>query len=333
MRVLVLHSDIPAHAPPDEQDTLIQAEAIAQALVSLGHEIVKAPFTPQLRELKALVAETRADLLFNVVEAVEGSGYRAAQAIALFDELDIAYTGNRSEPVVTTCDKPLTKRKLAAAGLPTPAWSVPPDWQGLSDTQTYIVKSAREDSVVGLDDNAVLQGRDAIRARSEYCAQRYGNGWFAEAFVDGREFNVAVLEENGRPRVLPMAEMRFEAWPEGKPKIVGYTAKWDETSLDATHTVRDFSWNAREPQLARRLRDLSEQAWELFGLRGYARVDFRVDANGDPTILELNPNPCIEPEAGFGAAAREAGYDYRELIRRIVEAALRELGNTTRHGQ
>jgi D-alanine-D-alanine ligase len=130
-----------------------------------------------------------------------------------------------------------------------------------------------------------------------------------------------------------MAEMRFEAWPEGKPKIVGYTAKWDETSLDATHTVRDFSWASREPQLAARLRELSEQTWTLFGLRGYARVDFRVDAQGNPTILELNPNPCIEPEAGFGAAAREAGYDYRELIRRIVEAALRELGNTTRHGQ
>jgi D-alanine-D-alanine ligase len=118
-----------------------------------------------------------------------------------------------------------------------------------------------------------------------------------------------------------MAEMRFEAWPEGKPKIVGYTAKWDETSLDATHTVRDFSWASREPQLAARLRELSEQTWTLFGLRGYARVDFRVDAQGNPTILELNPNPCIEPEAGFGAAAREAGYDYRELIRHIVGAA------------
>jgi D-alanine-D-alanine ligase len=323
MRVLVLHSDIPPDAPPDEQDTLIQAEAIAQALVSLGHEIVKAPFTPHLDGLKALVRETRADLLFNVVEAVEGSGYRAAEAIALFDELGIPYTGNRSEPVVTTCDKPLAKRKLADAGLPTPAWSVPPDWEGLSDTETYIVKSAREDASVGLDDNAVLKGRDAILARARYCTERYGDGWFAEAFVDGREFNVAVLEENGRPCVLPMAEMRFEAWPDGKPKIVGYTAKWDENSLDATHTVRDFAWASREPELAATLRELSEQAWALFGLRGYARVDFRVDANGYPTILELNPNPCIEPEAGFGAAARGAGYDYRELIRRIVEAAMR----------
>ena len=148
-----------------------------------------------------------------------------------------------------------------------------------------------------------------------------GGQWFAEAYIEGREFNVAVLEENGAPRVLPMAEMRFEAWPEHKPRIVGYTAKWDENSLDSTHTVRDFAWATREPELAARLRDLSVRAWHLFGLRGYARVDFRVDASGEPTILELNPNPCIEPEAGFGAAAREAGYAYRELIRRIFEAA------------
>ena len=322
MRVLVLHSDIPPDAPPDEQDTLIQAEAIAQALVSLGHEVVKAPFTPYLGELKALVRDTQADLLFNVVEAVEGSGYRAAEAIALFDELGIPYTGNRSEPVVTTCDKPLTKSKLADAGLPTPPWTTPPDWSDIDGRRPYIVKSAREDASIGIDDEAVVRGRAAIRARAELCAERYEGEWFAEAYVDGREFNVAVLEENGRPRVLPIAEMRFEEWPDGKPKVVGYTAKWDETSLDSTNTVRDFTWAKREPELNAGLRNLAIRAWDLFGLRGYARVDFRVDAGGNPFILELNPNPCIEPEAGFGAAAREAGYDYRELIRGIVDAAL-----------
>jgi len=322
MRVLVLHSDIPPDAPPDEQDTLIQAEAIAQALTSLGHTVVKAPFSPWLKDLKNLVRDTKAELLFNVVEAVEGSGYRAAEAIAMFDKLGIPYTGNRSEPVVTTCDKPLTKRKLADAGLPTPPWTTPPEWSGIDDAHPYIVKSAREDASIGIDDDAVVRGRAAIRARAELCAKLHGGHWFAEAFVDGREFNVAVLEENGAPRVLPMAEMRFEDWPKEKPRIVGYTAKWDDASLDSTHTVRDFAWAKREPELDATLRDLAIRAWNLFGLRGYARVDFRVDANANPTILELNPNPCIEPEAGFGAAAREAGYDYRELIRCIVEAAL-----------
>lgn len=329
MRVLVLHSDIPPDAPPDEQDTLIQAEAIAQALISLGHTVTKAPFSPWLRDLKKLVRDTQAELLFNVVEAVEGSGYRAAEAIAMFDELGIPYTGNRSEPVVTTCDKPLTKRRIADAGLPTPAWTTPPDWDDVDGKRLYIVKSAREDASVGIDDDAVVRGRDAIRARAELCAALHGGEWFAEAFVDGREFNVAVLEENGRPRVLPMAEMRFVEWPAGKPKVVGYTAKWDDNSLDSTHTVRDFAWADREPELKATLHDLAVRAWDLFDLRSYARVDFRVDANGNPFILELNPNPCIEPEAGFGAAAREAGYDYRELIRRIVQAALVGSGNAS----
>jgi len=328
MRVLVLHSDIPPDAPPDEQDTLIQAEAIAQALISLGHTVTKAPFSPWLKDLKALVRDNRAELLFNVVEAVEGSGYRAAEAIALFDELGIPYTGNRSEPVVTTCDKPLTKSRLADAGLPTPPWTTPPEWDGIDNVCPYIVKSAREDASVGIDDHAVVRGRDAIRARAELCAKQHGGDWFAEAFIDGREFNVAVLEENGQPRVLPMAEMRFEDWPKEKPKVVGYTAKWDETSLDSTNTVRDFTWAKREPELDAQLRDLAIRAWNLFGLRGYARVDFRVDANGNPTILELNPNPCIEPEAGFGAAAREAGYDYRDLIYRIVTASQRQMTAT-----
>ncbi len=323
MRVLVLHSDIAPDAPPDEQDTLIQADAIAQALVARGHEITQAAFTPCLGDLKALVRETRADLLYNVVEAVEGSGYRAAQAIGLFDQLGIPYTGNRSQPMMRTCDKPLAKRNLADAGLPTPAWFVAPDWTGLSDNATCIVKSALEDASIGLDDDAVLSGRKAIQARAAFCAARYGGKWFAEVFVEGREFNVAVLEEDGAPRVLPMAEMRFEEWPQNKPKIVGYIAKWDAHSLDAMQTVRDFGWDAREPELAARLRDLSQRAWCLFGLRGYARVDFRVDVKGNPTILELNPNPCIEPSAGFAAAAAQAGYDYPDLINCIVKSALR----------
>jgi D-alanine-D-alanine ligase len=323
MRVLVLHSDIPAHAPPDEQDTLLQAEAIAQALIANGHAAVKAPFTPDIDGLRALVRGARADLLFNVVEAVEGSGYRAGQAIALFDRLGIAYTGNGCEPVVTTCDKPLAKRKLVAGGLPTPRWSEPPHWQDLPDDRPYIVKSALEDASVGLDDGAVVTGREAVGARAEFCARQFGGRWFAEAYVEGREFNVAMLEENGAPCVLPMAEMRFEEWPGGKPRIVGYSAKWDEHSLDATRTVRDFEWSAREPVLARHLEELSKRAWHLFGLRGYARVDFRVDADGHPAILELNPNPCLDPEAGFGAAARQTGLRYPELIARIVAAARR----------
>ncbi|HTO40432.1 MAG TPA: hypothetical protein VL026_05595 [Rhizomicrobium sp.] len=321
MRIVVLQSDIATDAPPDERDTLLQAEAIVQTLRSSGHTVAKHTFPQTAEALSALLEATGADLIFNVVESVEGSGFRAAEAIALFEQSGVVYTGNASGPMAVTCDKLLTKRRLAAAGLPTPDWAAPPDWQGLSDSQTYIVKSAREDASLGLDDGAVCTGRARIAARADFCAGSHGGDWFAERYVDGREFNIALLEVRGRPVILPIAEMRFEAWPSDKPKIVGYAAKWDEQSHAATHTVRDFTWTQHEPALAAQLEDLSRQVWALFDLNGYARVDFRVDAAGAPTILEINPNPCLEAGAGFAAAARQADLSYAALIEHIVAAA------------
>ena len=68
--------------------------------------------------------------------------------------------------------------------------------------------------------------------------------------------------------------------------------------------------------------ELSEAAWRLFDLKGYARVDFRVSEEGEPFILEINPNPCLEPEAGLASAAKEAGIGYADLVERILAAAL-----------
>ena len=167
----------------------------------------------------------------------------------------------------------------------------------------------------------MVAGRAAVRARAAASAARFGGRWFAERYVEGREFNIAMLEEPDGPRVLPMAEMRFVGWAAERPKIVGYAAKWDEASPDATATLRAFCVEAREPALASELRALCLKAWELFSLRGYARVDFRVDETGTPTILEINPNPCLEPLAGFAAAAAEAGLGYDALIARILDAA------------
>jgi D-alanine-D-alanine ligase len=180
----------------------------------------------------------------------------------------------------------------------------------------WIVKAALEDASLGLDDKCVVQSGE-VKSRADGCAARFGADWFAERYVEGREFNIALLDG----RVLPMAEMRFEHWPEGKPRIVGYDAKWDEESTSWSGTVRAFGVEKNEPKLAARLKSACEEAWRLFGLTGFARVDFRVREDGTPLILEINTNPCISPDAGFAAAAAEAGLSYEALIEAIVEAA------------
>jgi D-alanine-D-alanine ligase len=279
-----------------------------------------AAFVADLEKLRALIARQAPDVVFNLVEAIEGKGRLAYVAPQMLDDIGIPRTGTGAAALIATGDKPLSKRLFREAGIPTPDWSSPPDWEGLAEGR-YIVKSADEDASLGLDDASVVAGSE-VRARAEACAARYGGHWFAERYVDGREFNVSVLEETSGPRVLPMAEMTFEEWPAGRPRIVGYTAKWDDASFESTRTVRLFGVEEREPKLAGVLRDLSERAWSLFKLRGTARIDFRVDRAGQPLVLEVNPNPGIAPDAGFAAAAARAGLSYADLIERIVLAAL-----------
>jgi D-alanine-D-alanine ligase len=320
MKVLVLHSDVPPDAPPEDQDTLIAAEAVEAALQSRGHEAVQAPFRPDVKALGKMLGRERPDVVFNLVESVFGAGIYSSLAPAMLARLGVRFTGGTAAHFCATTDKPFAKTILRAAGLPTPDWSAPPAWAGLDEARAYIVKAADEDSSVGLDDACVVKGAE-VRARAQDCTKRFGGRWFAEAYVEGREFNIGVLQEKDGPRVLPIAEMTFEDWPVDKPRIVGYRAKWAEGSFDSVKTVRRFGVESEEPLLAAALTDLCRRTWSLFDLMGYVRIDFRVTGAGEPLILEINPNPGIAPDAGFAAAAERAGLSYAELIERIVLAA------------
>jgi len=319
----VLHSDVAPDAPPDEQDTLLTAFAIAEALESRGHRASLAPFVFDPDRLRGIISEHQADVVFNMVEAIFRQGELAPVVPTLLEKLNVPCTGCGSAPMALAGDKPLAKKLLRLSGLPTPEWQEAP-FEDAADCVPYIVKAATEDASIGLDGDAVVTGRDALRQRAEFCRREYGGCWFAEAYIEGREFNISVLEENGCPRVLPIPEMMFHNWSPDRPRIVGYEAKWREASPEYSDTTRRFGGETNEPALYRKLAELSEAAWRLFELKGYARVDFRVGHEGEPLILEINPNPCLEPDAGFAAAATQAGMSYGEVIERILLAALPE---------
>jgi D-alanine-D-alanine ligase len=321
MKILVLHSDVPPDAPPEDQDTLIAARAVAEALASCGHVAPLAAFANDRETLRKIVTPHRPDVVFNLVEGIEGQGRLAYLAPQLLSEIGVPFTGASAHSLILTSDKPRTKRMLREAGLPTPPWSEPPDWQGLGAGR-WIVKCADEDASIGLDDGCVVDAPE-VEARVAACSRKFGGRWFAEAFVDGREFNIAIIERRGEPYVLPMAEMTFVGWPEERPRIVGYNAKWDETSSESLKTERRFGVESREPTLARKLGDICAECWRLFSCRGSARVDFRVDAGGRPLVLEINPNPGIAPDAGLIAAAAAAGLSYADLAEGLVKEAVR----------
>jgi D-alanine-D-alanine ligase len=104
---------------------------------------------------------------------------------------------------------------------------------------------------------------------------------------------------------------------------VGYAAKWDEAAAEYRQTPRTFRFPSSDRPLLDELQALARRCWSVFDLRGYARVDFRVDEDGQPWILEINVNPCLSPDAGFAAALAEQGLTIDDAVQRIIEDAFR----------
>ncbi|RJP37206.1 MAG: hypothetical protein C4547_05880 [Phycisphaerales bacterium] len=153
-------------------------------------------------------------------------------------------------------------------------------------------------------------------------ARRFGDELFAEAYIDGREFNLSLLCGPRGPQVLPPAEIDFVDYPPEKPHIVGYAAKWDDRAFEYHATPRRFDVDEADRGLVETLRALAVHCWRLFDLRGHVRVDFRVDERNQPWILEVNANPCLSPEAGFMAAAARAGLTIEHVVERLLRDAV-----------
>jgi D-alanine-D-alanine ligase len=188
----------------------------------------------------------------------------------------------------------------------------------------YIIKAVWEHASFGLEDDAVVQDDTVpVEERLRRKADEWGRPCLAEAYIDGREFNLSLLSDGGRPRVLPPAEIDFSAFPAGKPHIVGYRAKWAVGSFEFDHTPRCFDFPGSDDGLLARLEGEAVACWDAFGLRGYGRVDFRIDRQGHPWILEVNANPCLSPDAGFAAALARADISFPEAVRRLLDEALR----------
>jgi len=324
MRVAILHDRIDDGAREDEADALVQADAIGQTLRRQGHRVERLAVDLDLCRATRELAGVKPDLVFNLVESINGLGRLIHLAPALLDTLHVPYTGSRTDAIYMTSHKLLAKRLLTDAGLLTPAWypaipGLPPPSPG-----RYIVKSVWEDASLGLDDGSVVHAatEDDLRREIDARADRLGGAAFAEAFVEGREFNLSLLAGPGGPRVLPPAEIQFVDYPPDKPRIVGYAAKWDAGSMEYNQTPRHFDFLPADEPLLTELSRLAVTCWNCFDLRGYARVDFRVDAGGHPWIIEANANPCLSPDAGFMAAAAQAGMSFDDVIAAIVADAL-----------
>ncbi|GAB4300170.1 MAG: hypothetical protein Kow0090_15630 [Myxococcota bacterium] len=325
MKVAVLHSEVSDDAPKDEQDSLTEVSAVCGALRALGHIPTSIPFSSNIKKTIADIKSASPDMVFNLVETIESTGELHYVAPSVLDTLRIPYTGSSAETLFLTSNKILTKEILKLNNIPTPDW-VYLDKNPMAHSPKpgrYIIKPVWEDASFGISDDSVVEYRNTSKANLRKFRERLSDKTFAEVFIDGKEVNVALIAGENGVDVLPPSRIEFVNYPPHKPKIVGYEAKWEEDSFEFKNTQRSFSFADDEEELIDRVKGIALRCWNIFGLRGYARIDFRVDSCGVPYVLEINANPCISPDSGFFAALMQEKIEFKDAIARIIDDGLK----------
>jgi D-alanine-D-alanine ligase len=325
--VLILHDALAPDARPDELDVLDQARAVAGALAERGVPHALASFPADVAAAAAAIRRAAPSVVFNLVESVARECRLAPLAAALFDGLGLPYTGAGTRGLALTASKLATRRALARAELPVPAAHTLAELEAgaLVAPGRYVLKAVWEHGSVGLEADSVLAAGDAAELAAALRSRlpAIGGEGYAEAYVGGREFNVALLDGEAGPECLPIAEIRFTEPDPERPRIVGYRAKWSPGSAEDAATPRSFAAAEADRPLREELRRLAVGVWRACDLAGYARVDIRVDGRGRAAIIDVNPNPCLTPGAGFAATLEQAGIPFADAVQRLLATALR----------
>jgi D-alanine-D-alanine ligase len=298
------------------------AQAVSAGLGKAGYDVALLPFSGDV-ELALADYSPSEWLVFNLAEGMAGRLFEEPRIAWALEAMGFSFTGSGGEALARCLNKARTKELLATHGVSTPRWWLlrhahEVDAREAEFMFPLIVKPVAEDASIGLDGNAVVHTHAALRQRVAYVVERYRQSALVEAFIVGREFNVALW--GNPPTLLPLAEIDFSAFSDPFARIVSFAAKWEEESFEYNNTpalcpapVNVF--------MHRRITSAALRAWEAIGCRGYARVDMRLSEKGTPYVVEVNCNPDISPDAGFFRAARTAGYSYEDMAAQIVEIA------------
>jgi D-alanine-D-alanine ligase len=287
-----------------EREISIQTgSGVMRALQSLGYDAQSLDYDQKFLDA---IREIAPDVVFN---ALHGPGGEDGHVQALLDFLGIPYTGSGVEAAALAMDKHITKKLLAAEGLPTAAWDVfdlaggtLPLLPGSLDLP-LVIKPRFEGSSQGV---VIVRTHEQWTSAMLAAAKTYSQ-IMAEEFLDGREFTVPILGEEALPviEIIPNAD-----------EFYTFDAKY--AAGGSTHIVPAKI----DEDLAARLQMIALSVHRLLGLRDYSRTDFIVTKEGRPQILEINTLPGLTATSLVPDACAAVGISYEALVDRLVGYAL-----------
>jgi D-alanine-D-alanine ligase len=265
------------------------------------------------------------DIIFNLVESVEGISEYEYCNVGLFELLGFQYTGNTPICLGNCLNKERAKTILRSFNLNTPDSIVLGKNTNLSEEKfslkfSLILKLLKEDASIGISELSVIHNFNDFKNHLDFLFKTYDQEVLAEEYIDGRELNVAVLGN----KVLPVSEILFDGLPEDLPKIVTYDGKWMEDSVYYNYTKPKCPAEL-DSKIKKEVEETALAAFEAMGCRDYARIDIRLDKENKPFVIEVNPNPDISEDSGFARAAEAAGLSHTDLLLTILNFSLTRL--------
>lgn len=275
--------------------------------------------------------ELMPDIVFNISEGKNGIS-REAQIPAILDMLEIPYTGSDPLTLSTCLDKGRTKEILSYHNIPTPKFQVVDTIEQLTKFQLnfpVIYKPLQEGSSKGIFDSSIVDNISELNEKIELHLERYNQPVIIEEFLSGREFTVALLGNGKETLVLPVVEMRFDEFPKELKPIYSYEAKWiydtPEKPLNIYNCPADV-----DKTLEEKIKSTVLKTYNILNCKDWSRIDVRLDSNGVPNIIEVNPLPGVLPNPDnnscYPKAARTAGFDYATTINMVLLSAMKRYG-------
>lgn len=271
------------------------------------------------------------EIVFNIAEGMRGPS-REAQIPAILELLGIPYTGSDPLTLGICLDKSRAKEILSYYKIPTAPFAVVASLSELEKARTLlpaIVKPLYEGSSKGILNSSLVYTAQDLRREVKRVLTDYEEPALVEKFLSGREFTVALLGNGSSLQVFPVVELRLDKLPQGVNPVYSYEAKWVWDQSD--HPIEMYDCPARiDAQLDARIKEICVQAYHVLRVRDWCRIDVRLDEQGEPNILELNPLPGILPNPDdhscYPMAARAAGLNYNQMLNAVLEAAAARYG-------
>ncbi len=326
-------------APPDalaEYDASETVEGILGVLRSAGHDafLLEADET-----LLDTLREQHPDFCFNIAEGLRGDA-REAQVPALLEFLGIPYTGSKVLTNAISLDKAATKIIWQSYGLPTAPFQV--FIQATDPLKPELrfplfVKPVREGSGMGINERSIVHDEQALREQVAWVLRTYRQPALVETYLPGREFTVGLvgnrLHEGSRRRPGFYDARGYHVFPVEEIDVSRGELKGVYNTFAKSYAPDDpgapgLICPADIPEtLALEMQELTIAAFEALGALDVSRVDFRLDAEGRPMLVEINTLPGLRP--GFSdlwIVADAEGVTYETLVLEILHLALERYG-------